>query len=98
MASWRLFPRHIGRYQLPNLLASEDDWRRYCNLDIYEMDSEDLRVELARVKRAYVVAYKQRVYIHTAGVHASMRADDWLYRRARVIERELLSRSKRRCS
>jgi len=98
MASRRLFPRHIGGYQLPNLLESEDDWRRTYNLDITEMDSEDLRVELSRVQRAYMTAYKQRLYVHTGEIVASMRADEWLFNRARAIERVLQLRSKRKCS
>jgi len=97
-ASRRLFSHHIGGYQLPNLLESEDDWRRTYNLDIPDMDFEDLRVELSRVKRAYMTAYKLRLYVHTGEIIASMRADDWLFHRARTIERELRSRSKSRCS
>ncbi|MDY0341106.1 MAG: hypothetical protein RBS17_07830 [Coriobacteriia bacterium] len=91
-------PRRVDGYQLPNLLESEDDWRRTYNLDIPEMDTEDLRVELSRVKRAYVVAHKLRLYVHTGDICSSLRADEWLFNRARAIERELLSRSKRRCS
>lgn len=98
MASRRLFPRYIGGYQLPNLLESEDDWRRTYNLDVPDMDLEDLRVELSRAKRAYMTAYKLRLCVHTGEIIASMRADDWLFHRARAIERELRSRSKSRCS
>ncbi|HAL29402.1 MAG TPA: hypothetical protein DCP20_01610 [Coriobacteriia bacterium] len=98
MAFRRLFPRYIGGYQLPNLLESEDDWRRTYNLDVPDMDLEDLRVELSRVKRAYMTAYKLRLHVHTGEILASMRADEWLYHRGRTIERELLSRGKSRCS
>lgn len=98
MASRKLFPRYVGGYQLPNLLESEDDWRRTYSVDVPDMDLEDLRVELSRVKRAYVVAHKLRLYVHTGEILASMRADDWLYHRARTIERELRLRSMSRCS
>lgn len=98
ITSRRLLSRRIGGYQLPDLFESEDDWRRTYNLDITEMDSEDLRVELARVKRAYVVCHKKRLYVPTGEVCGSVCADDWLYFRAAAIDRELVARKKRRRS
>lgn len=81
-----------GRYQLPNLLASDDDFERLQQRDLGRMDDRRLLAEDIRVKAAYAAALGTRIRISTPYPAGSMLASDWLLERMRTIADESQAR------
>ena len=89
----------VSRYELPDLLASEDDRRRLTHEDLGEMSNVELFSEETRASFALACAVSQRDHCPLVWTskqpHYHLPADEWLAQRVRAIRAEVARRRSR---
>lgn len=84
----------IGRYVLPNRLATSDDARKLAGHDIADMTDRELFAEAVHVNAALAdaIASDCRVRLDVDRPPYTISAIDWLERRLRIVQGEMRRR------